>query len=717
MVKYGACDYRVQGDVAILTCENPPVNQLSWQLRVGLHRGIEEANKDPSVKAMVLIGGGRTFIAGADIKEFATGGFFKQPTLDKTFLAYEASSIPIIAAIHGTALGGGLETAMVCHYRLATSRSKVGQPEVMIGLLPGAGGTQRLPRLCGPFLAAEFCSSGKHIQAYRALECGIVDRVVDVTKENEYQTLLQAAVDYAHEVMGKPLAPRVIRNMPCEPLDPFFQNQMRTMVKKGARNMIAPELNLDAVFGATTLPFDEGIKNEQKLFNKLATGSQARALQHVFFAQRAVSKVPGIDKNAALPLKKVGIIGCGTMGGGIAMCFAQIGVPVVVKEIKQAYLDRGMKVIEGNWKRKVKKGKMTKKQVKKLMSLITPTTDYADLKDVDMVIEAAFESMQVKEAVFKELDRYCKPSCILASNTSTLDIDKIASFTSRPEKVVGCHFFSPANVMKLLENIRGAKSSQSTLATAMAMGKMIKKVPVMVGNCHGFVGNRMVAPYGLEAQKLVMEGCSPLQVDQAIYKFGMAMGPLAMSDLAGQDVGKKIRMSSGIYYPEKRPQGFFYPFAVADKLVDMGRLGQKTGRGVFDYVKRKPVESGVVMGMIKEERKRLGITPRKYTDEQIVERCLFPLVNEGLKILEEGIAARPLDIDIVYIFGYGFPPYRGGPMHWADEIGMRKIRDKLRAWDSEMPNQPQYQPCALLNTLADKRMKLSKWAKKRGSKL
>jgi len=714
MVKYGALDYRLHGDIAVMTCENLPVNQLSWQLRQGLYEGIVAANKDSRVKAVILRGGGRSFIAGADINEFSNGNFRKGAQIPKIFAAYENSKVPIIAAIHGSALGGGLETAMVCHYRIGSSKCKVGQPEVLIGLIPGAGGTQRLPRLCGPMLAAEFCSSGVHIKANRALQCGILDRVVNVdSKATEQQQLFDGAVALAREVMGKPLAPRVIRNMPCEKLDDFFATNMMKMVKAKARNMEAPPANVEAVIAATKLPFDEGMKVERQIFNKRMVSPQARALQHVFFAQRACSKIPGINKKSALPIREVGIIGAGTMGGGIAMCFAQIGIPVVIVEIRQDYLDRGLAVIQGNYKRKVKKGKMTKKQVQGLMSLIKGTLSYSDLSNCDIVIEAAFESMKVKEDVFRKLDRACKPSCILASNTSTLDIDKIASFTNRPDKVVGCHFFSPANIMKLLENIKGAKSSPSTLATAMAMGKMIKKVPVMVGNCDGFVGNRMVGPYGLEAAKLIMEGCTPMQVDQALYKFGMAMGPNAMGDLAGLDIGYKIRVANGMADPSRRPRGFFYPFNVHDKLYKMNRWGQKTGRGIYDYKGRKPTESGQVNAMFAEERKKMGIRPRQFSDKEIVQRCLFPLVNEGLKCLEEGIAMRPLDIDVVYIFGYGFPPYTGGPMFWADNaVGMRKMRDTMRKWCQEMPNQPQYKPCSLLNTLADSRMKLSKWAKK-----
>jgi len=712
MVKLGACDYQVDGEVAILTCENPPVNQLSLNLRNGLFEGVNAANEDPKVKAMVLIGGGKTFIAGADIKEFSNGNAFKGAQLDAIQRAFEESNIPLVAAIHGHALGGGLEVAMVCHYRLGSSLCKVGQPEVLIGLLPGAGGTQRLPRLCGPFLAAELCATGQHVKAGRALQINILDRVVQCTKANEFKTLRNAAVNYAREVINKPLAPRVISKMPCEPLDQFFVKQIKDMVGKKARNMKAPLANVEAVIAATKLPFAEGMKKEQKIFRQLMMGSEARALQHVFFAQRACSKVPGINPKSAQPIKSVGIIGCGTMGGGIAMCFAKAGIPSVIIEISQEYLDRGMQVIQGNWTRRVKKGKMTKKQVKGLMGLIKPSLNYEDLRDVDIVIEAAFESMNIKEIVFKKLDKYCKPSCILASNTSSLDIDKIASFTSRPDKVVGMHFFSPANVMQLLENIRGAKSSESTLATAMQVGKSIKKVPVMVGNCTGFVGNRMVLPYTYSAMMLTLEGASIGQIDKAIYDFGMAMGPHAMGDLAGLDVGYKMRKAKGVIDPATRPKDMLYPYNVQDKLVTMNRLGQKTGKGVYDYKGRKPVESSVVNKLLAEERKKIGLKQRTFTDKELVERCLFPLVNEGLKCLEEGIALRALDIDIVYIYGYGFPPYRGGPMHWADTIGMKKIRNSLKKWESELPNSFLYKPCNLLNHLADKKMSIAKYMRK-----
>jgi len=481
-------------------------------------------------------------------------------------------------------------------------------------------------------------------------------------------------------------------------------------VKKKARNMEAPMANIETVLAATKLPFREGMEEEQRVFRNLMVSTQAKALQHVFFAQRACSKVPGIDTRTAANVKSVGIIGCGTMGGGIAMVFAQIGIPVVILEIKQKFIDRGMKVIRGNWMRGVKKGRMTKKQVEGLMGLIKPTLHYEDLSEVDLVVEAAFENMDIKKKVFQMLDKHCKPSCILASNTSTLDIDTIASFTKRPEKVCGMHFFSPANVMKLLENIRGAKSSHSTLATAMKVGKLLKKVPVMVGNCHGFVGNRLFAPYQFEAATLILEGASPSKIDQALYNFGMAMGPIATVDLVGLDVQMKVRKAKGIFYPEKRPKGMVYPFNVQEELVRMNRLGQKTGKGIYEYEGRKRVPSQMVESMFSEERKKLGVRQVEHTEQEIVERCLFPLVNEGLRTLEDGIAMRPLDIDVIWIFGYGFPNYRGGVMHWADTVGMRKIRDTMRKWVSDKPNQQQYHPCKLLDHLADKNISISEYA-------
>jgi len=583
-------------------------------------------------------------------------------------------------------------------------------------LLPGAGGTQRLPRLCGPLLAAELCATGQHVKAGRALQINILDRVVPCKKDNEFQTLLNEAVKYAREMINRPVGPRVVSKMPCEELDPFFVKNITDMVGKKARNMKAPLANVEAVVAATKLPFAEGMKVEKKIFRKLMMGSEARALQHVFFAQRACSKIPGVSRTSAMPVKSVGIIGCGTMGGGIAMCFAKAGIPVVVIEIKQEYLDRGMGVIKGNWARRVKKGKMTKKQVKSLLGLIKPSLNYEDLRDVDVVIEAAFESMKIKETVFKNLDTYCKPSCILASNTSSLDIDKIASFTSRPDKVVGMHFFSPANVMQLLENIRGAKSSDSTLATAMQVGKSVKKVPVLVGNCEGFVGNRLLGPYMSSASMAVLEGASIGQIDKALYDFGFAMGPFAVGDLAGIDIGYKMRKEKGITDPASRPKGMMYPYNVQDKLYFMGRYGQKTGKGFYDYKGRKSMESAVVSKMFAEERKTQGLQQRRFTDNELVERCLFPLVNEGLKCMEEGIALRALDIDIVYIYGYGFPPYRGGPMHWADTVGMKKIRNRLRKWESELPNPWLFKPCNLLNQLADKKMSIAKYERKQAKK-
>jgi 3-hydroxyacyl-CoA dehydrogenase len=682
---------------------------------------LEKAIADPNVKAIVIICDGRTFIAGADIKEFGSKLAFKLP-LTKFMADVENSPKPVIAAVHGTALGGGFEVTLACHYRIGTSRCKVGLPEVLIGILPGAGGTQRLPRLIGPLLAAEMICSGVHVPAATAYERGIFDRIIEIESNHgldmERLILRQAAVRFALEIADQPVAGRVISRRPCPKTDDFFFDMIAAQSAKKARGFLAPQLCLEAVKAAqNSATFEEGIKEERRLFIQLATGPQARALQSIFFAQRLIGKIPGVDASLAKKINSVGIIGCGTMGGGILMNFVQSGIPVVVLEVEQKYLDKGLAVLKGNWMRGVKKGRMSQKTLDKYMSMITPTTNYEDLSDVDIVIEAVFENLGIKQKVFKELDRVCKPDCILASNTSFLDIRNIASATSRPHQVIGTHFFAPANKMQLLENVRHEGNDAATIATVQSLGKLIKKKAVLVKTCPGFVGNRMYAVMGMEAARLLLAGGLPQEIDQVLLEFGMAMGIFAVGDLSGLDIGYRSRndAKSGKQL-SKSVQGKNYMYGVSDRLNEMGRIGLKVGKGYYDYPDmktRKPVVSELVNQIVIEESRKLGIERRSISKTEIIERCLYGMINEGTKILQEGIAIRPSDIDVVWVFGYGFPAYRGGLMQYADEVGIRKIRDRLLELSKDSPSAPYFQPTELLNQVADQNTKLKSFWRKR----
>ena len=680
--------YRLEGDIGVIGVDYPPVNALGQGVREGLVNCLRQGLEDDQAKALVVIGEGRTFPAGADIREF--GKPPAGPALPDVISEYESSDKLVIAAIHGTALGGGLEVALGCDYRVALESAKVGLPEVKLGLLPGAGGTQRLPRLVGAKAALDMIVGGNPVKAKDAFKVGIVDEVVG-------GDLLEGALAYARKLVADNAPLRKIRDLDVKKEDAdLFTNYEKSIARK-QRGFKAPVHCIKAVQAAVELPFDEGMKRERELFAELLVSPESRAQRHVFFAEREVAKVPGLPKDTAKrDVKSAAIIGAGTMGGGIAMNFANAGIPVKILEVKEDALERGIAVIRKNYENTAKKGRITQEQVEQRMALIQPTLSYDDLRDVDLVIEAVFENMDVKKAVFTELDRVCKPGAILATNTSTLDVNRIASFTKRPEDVVGMHFFSPANVMKLLENVRGEKTSDEVVATVMDLSRRIGKVGVLVGVCHGFVGNRMLHKRQAEAVQLVNEGANPAQVDKVLFDLGFPMGPFAMSDLAGMDVGYRIREELRKEDPDNAP-----PRNWTDDLVEQGRLGQKTQAGVFDYKEgdRTPVPSSEVDALIAKFREENGIQSRDISDQEILERCMYIMVNEGAKILEEGIAARPLDVDVIWIYGYGFPVYRGGVLFWADSVGLKTIYDKVSQIHQETGSDT-WKPAALLEKLA-----------------
>jgi 3-hydroxyacyl-CoA dehydrogenase len=681
--------YSREGNIGVITVNYPPVNALSHAVRSGLIAALEQGQEDSEAKVLLLVCEGRTFIAGADIREF--GKPMQNPGLAAVVEIYENSDKPLVAAIHGTALGGGLEMALGCHYRVALNSAKIGLPEVKLGLLPGAGGTQRLPRLIGAQKALEIITSGEFVEAKDALALGILD-VVDDGKD-----VKAAGLAYAQQIAdeGKPV--RRVRDskdkIAADKGSDVF-DQFRVLLQKKARGQFSPFKCVDAIEAAFELPFAEGMKRERELFTACMDSPQRAGQIHSFFAEREVSKVKGLSKNTSVrDVNSVGIIGAGTMGGGIAMNFANVGIAVTIVEMQQEALDKGLGIIRKNYENSAKKGRITPQQVEDRIALITGSLSYDDFKSVDLVIEAVFENMAVKKEIFATLDAICKPGTILASNTSTLDIDDIASATHRPEDVVGMHFFSPANVMKLLENVRGSKTSDEVKATVMAVAKKIKKVGVLVGNCHGFVGNRMLHRRGAEAMTLVNEGATPHQVDKVLTDLGYPMGQFAMSDLAGIDVGYRIR-------EERRNGGEQVALSWMDKLAEQNRLGQKTMAGVYKYEEgsRQPVPDPKVEQIIEAFRKEQGIRSREITDQEILERCMYVMVNEAAKILEEGIADRALDIDVVWIYGYGFPAYRGGPMFWADQVGLDVILAAVEKYHADVGGE-QWKPADLLKQL------------------
>ncbi|WP_394755562.1 3-hydroxyacyl-CoA dehydrogenase NAD-binding domain-containing protein [Rhodoferax sp.] len=689
-------DYKVHGDIAVITLNNPPVNGLGYATRVALTDGLSKANDDVAVKAIVITGAGTAFSGGADIKEFGSPKALQEPNLLSVILTIENSAKPVIAAIHSVCMGGGLELSLGCHYRIAAPGCSVALPEVKLGLLPGAGGTQRLPRALGVEPALNMIVSGEPVKS--ELLAMLPGQQLFNKMASSAESLLSEALAYASEVAQiRPLP--LVRNLPCKHPqgDAYFQFA-RNMVGGMSKNFPAPLKCVDAVEAAAKKKFDDGLLTERELFINLMWTPESRSLRHIFMAQRAASKIPDVPADTPQrAINAIAVIGAGTMGGGISMNFLNAGIAVKMLEMKQDALDRGVATIRKNYEAQVKKGKLKQDKYEQRMSLLSTTLSYDDLKDADMVIEAVFEEIGVKEAVFKELDRVMKPGAILASNTSTLDVNKIASFTKRPQDVVGMHFFSPANVMKLLEVIRGAKTAKDVLATVMALAKKIKKTAVVSGVCDGFIGNRMIEQYGRQGGFLLDEGCTPAQVDKAVEKFGFAMGPFRMGDLAGNDIGWAIRKRRYLEKPNMKYS------KTADLLCEKGRFGQKTGAGWYDYVagKRDAIPNAEVVKMIEDHRASLGITPRKISDEEIVQRLVYSLVNEAAHILEDGIASKASDIDMVYLMGYGFPIWRGGPMNYADEVGLFNVVQAMHRFaQNPLDDARFWQPAPLLAKLA-----------------
>jgi 3-hydroxyacyl-CoA dehydrogenase len=674
------------GDIAIITLNSPPVNALSAKVREGLFEGFKAAGASDA-KAIVLICEGRTFIAGADITEF--GGAMAGPSLFDVQDMMESSPKPVVAAIHGTALGGGLEVALCAHYRVAVPSARLGLPEVALGLLPGAGGTQRLPRIVGVQKALEMVTSGQHTPAKQALAMGLVDELVEEGK------LLEGAVAFAAKAVaeGKPLVKVRDNNTKLEAAKghPEIFAEFRKANARRFRGFMAPENNIKAVEAAVnSATFEEGLAAERKLFGELMMGAQSAAQRYYFFAERQANKIPDVpDDTPTRAINSVGVIGAGTMGGGIAMNFANVGIPVIIVEQEQAALDRGLATIRKNYERS---RTANPEETEKRVGLITGSLDMGAFKDVDLVIEAVFERMDVKKAIFEKLDAICKPGAILATNTSGLNIDEIASVTKRPQDVIGLHFFSPANVMKLLEIVRADHTAKDVIATSMKLAKKIGKIAVLVGVTPGFVGNRILGQRQREAQKLVLEGAMPWDVDRVLYDFGFPMGPFAMSDLAGLDIGWVKEKSKGE--------------TIRDVLCEMDRRGQKTGAGYYDYDEnRNAMPSPVTEKIITDFIVKSGVNPRKISDEEILERCIYPMINEGAKILEEGKAIRPSDVDVVWVNGYGWPVYRGGPMHYGDQVGPDKVLAKMREFQATMGEA--FKPSALLEKLVAEGKKFS----------
>jgi len=680
------------GAIGVLTVNNPPVNALSHGVRSGLKAGLDAAGADQAISGLVLICAGRTFVAGADITEF--GKPMKEPGLAAIIETIENSSKPVIAAIHGTALGGGLELALACHYRVAVPDARCGLPEVKLGILPGAGGTQRLPRVVGLALALDMITSGDPIGAKQARETGLVDEVIA-------GDLKTGAIAFAEKVVRERLPLKRVREMSDKlkvPDPDFFKNYKSTLAKR-RRGLEAPQACVDAVEAAATLPFDQGLKRERELFTRLLGGEQSKAQRYFFFAEREANKIPDVPGDTAVKtIRKAAVIGAGTMGGGIAMNFANVGIPVTVVEATQAALDRGLGVVRRNYEISASRGGMAAEDIDKRMALIKGTTDYGAIADTDLVIEAVFEDMALKKEIFAKLDGIAKPDAVLATNTSTLDVNAIAAATKRPESVIGLHFFSPANVMRLLEIVRGAKTSKPVVASSMALAKTIRKVPVLVGVCDGFVGNRMLAQRGREAERLLIEGALPHQVDKVLTDFGFPMGPFAMGDLAGLDVGWRVRQARGTKAP------------IADALYEAGRLGQKTSAGYYHYEpgSRAPLPDPDVERIIIEVSKQLGVARKPIPEAEILERLVYPMINEGAKILEERMALRASDIDVIWVYGYGWPIYRGGPMHYADSIGLKKIAERLSEYADRF-NEPALKPAALLQQLAREGRGFADW--------
>ena len=685
-------DYEVRGEVALIVIDNPPVNALSHGVRAGMVEGLARAEADEDVAAVLLVCKGRTFIAGADITEF--GKPMKEPGLNEAIEAMEQATKPVVAAIHGTALGGGLETAMACHYRVGVSSARFGQLEVKLGILPGAGGTQRLPRLVGYPKALEMCVIGNPIGAAEALEGGLIDEIVD--------DVFEGGVSFAEKLIAEDRPLRKIRDLD-EKVNEARANReeifdgFRRKIARRTRGFEAPEANVRAIEAGLDMSFDEALDNERKLFAELMAGKQSIAQRYYFFAEREAAKVPDVPRDTPMrKIEKVGVLGCGTMGGGISMNFANRGIGVTIVEAEQSRLDHGFGVIRKNYERTASRGRMTMEQVDDCMGLLNGVTDREALADCDLVIEAVFENMDLKKEIFASLDRIVKPGAILATNTSALDVNEIAAATARPEDVIGMHFFSPANIMRLLEVVRGEKTAKDVIHTSMTISKQIGKVPVLVGVCRGFVGNRILFQRQAQAQQIILEGAKYYDVDRVLYDFGFPMGPFAMSDLAGLDIGWNEKTSASR--------------DIREILCESGRRGQKNGRGyyVYDPETRASAPDPEVEKIISDFGSAQGIEQREVGEEEILERCLYPMVNEGAKILEEGIAIRPSDVDVIWVNGYGWPVYRGGPMHWGDSVGLGKVAARMRQFADESGS-PFWQPSPLLAELADAGKSFSDW--------
>ena len=684
--------------IAVVTVDSPPVNALSIHVRKGLQEAFNRFQKDDTVEIAILICDGRTFIAGADITEF--GKPPEDPWLPEVIAGMEKSEKVIVAAIHGTALGGGLETAMGCHYRCAIKSAKIGLPEVTLGLLPGATGTQRLPRLVGPKKALDIMISGRPISAEVALESGAIDSIVE-------GDLKQGALDYASKLVKEEAHPRRISALEVDKseIDEHFFAAYRNSIARSTRGFFAPEKIVQCVEAAVDLPYEKAVEKERELFMECMWSSHSVAQRHMFFAERACSKVPDVPPDTSVrQISKVAVIGGGTMGGGIAMNFANAGMSVVVKEINDEALEKGIGIIRGNYDNTVSKGRMTTDARDACLKLISGTTKYDDIADCDLIVEAVFENMALKKEIFKELDKVAKDGAILASNTSTSDIDEIAQATKRPEDVIGWHFFAPANVMTLLELVRGSATSKEVIATSMAIAKTIRKTAVLVGVCFGFVGNRMFFPYVREAQLMILEGVGPERIDQVAFDWGMAMGPNGVSDLSGLDVLEKVKNE----WTDKPNDPTLW--ALVSKLVEKGRLGQKTGAGIFNYAGRSPVPDLDVTELAKTEANRLGIEQREISDEEIIERLMYSMINEGALILGEGIASKPSDIDVVFVHGYGMPRYRGGPMCYADDIGIDEVVSGMEKYKRRYGGM-YWEPAPLLKELAQSGKNFATWSK------
>ena len=673
-------DLRRDGDVVVVTTDNPPVNALKHEVRAGLTEALAQACDDDAVRAIVIACAGRTFFAGADITEF--GKPPQAPSLHDVIAVIEAMLKPVVAALHGTALGGGFELALACHFRVAVPGARLGLPEVKLGLLPGAGGTQRLPRLVGPEKALQMILTGEPIGAAEAREDGIIDEIVD-------GDLTAAATDFARRVVREGWALRLVRDREEKLVGEGFADAAETLTRR-LRGREAPAACVEAVRNAIVMPFDEGLRRESELFRKLVAGDQSKAQRHIFFAEREAAKVPGIPEGTKLrPIASGAVIGAGTMGGGIAMCFANAGIPVTIVETGRDLLQKGLDRVAANYRTTVSRGGLAADEMERRMGLITGATDLEAVGSADVVIEAVFEEMDLKKRVFSDLDRLAKPNALLATNTSTLDVDEIAQVTKRPQDVLGTHFFSPANVMRLLEIVRGAATSPDKLATAVTLGRRLGKVPVTVGVCYGFVGNRMLARRSVETERLLLEGALPQEVDAAVTGFGFPMGPCAMMDLAGLDVGWRIRQGRGEHA------------LIEDALCESGHYGQKTGKGYFRYEagSRSPLPDPEVEKIILDTSSRLGINRRPIGEEEIVERMILPMINEGARILDEGIATRPGDIDVIWVYGYGWPVWRGGPMYYADRLGLAHIRDRLTFY-ADRSRDETLRPAPLIRRLA-----------------